>query len=376
MHKPNTEPPDADPRRADHDEKWGSVDDGALRALDQTASDLDQSASDRDQTSSDEDQTGSDRDQTYSDADQSASDEDQEASDRESAQGADEGARELGNRHRDHATTVRDKDARDRERGAVSREITAGERDETATTRAETADVRDASAHIRSQADGPPRLGGDSGADRTAQDRQLAADDRARAARDRDSAALDRTRAANDRGRAAEERAISVRERTLAAHDRAQAALDRETSETDELTNVRRRGPGMRQLQREIERAHRSAEELMLTFVDVDGLKAVNDSDGHQAGDKLLVAVANALKESMRSYDLVIRYGGDEFVCALPNADAESVSKRFERVSATLADGPTKASISVGIAPLNDARTAEELIRRADADLLARRAAR
>ena len=194
-----------------------------------------------------------------------------------------------------------------------------------------------------------------------------------RAASDRARAADDRARAAADRARAAEERAQAARDRTLAASDRAQAALDREASETDELTHVRRRGAGMEQLQREIDRARRAPEELVVTFVDVDGLKLVNDTKGHLAGDALLVAVADSLRARLRSYDLIMRFGGDEFVCALPNADVRGVRQRFADVSNALAADPTRGSITVGFAELGDNDSAEDLIRRADADLLAHR---
>jgi diguanylate cyclase (GGDEF)-like protein len=350
-------------------EAWGGVDGWALNALDQTASDRDQASSDRDQTSSDEDQTTADRNQTSADFDQSASEEDQAASDGESVEGADQRSRDLGAAHREHATDVRDKQARDRERAAVSREITADDRDEVASTRDEITGVREASAYARSNAGQPP---GTVDRDQT----RSAARDRELAVEDRRNAAADRHRAASDRLRAAEERARAARDRAIAAQDRAQAALDREASETDDLTRVRRRGPGMKQLQREIDRAHRTAEELMLTFIDVDDLKTVNDSMGHQAGDALLVAVADALRQCTRSYDLIMRYGGDEFVCALPNADASGVRERFAQVSTVLATGPVRGSISVGYAPLGDAATAKDLVHRADTDLLARRAGR
>jgi PleD family two-component response regulator len=75
----------------------------------------------------------------------------------------------------------------------------------------------------------------------------------------------------------------------------------------------------------------------------------------------------------MRSYDLIMRYGGDEFGCALPNADANGVHQRFAGVAAVLTAGPTKGSITVGFAELADDDTAEDLIRRVDTDLLARR---
>jgi diguanylate cyclase (GGDEF)-like protein len=129
----------------------------------------------------------------------------------------------------------------------------------------------------------------------------------------------------------------------------------------------------MEQLQREVDRARRAPEELVVTFVDVDGLKQVNDIDGHLAGDSLLVAVADSLRECLRSYDLIMRFGGDEFVCALPNADVEKVRQRFAEVSNTLEAGPTKGSITVGFAELAKDDSAEDLIRRADADLLAHR---
>jgi diguanylate cyclase (GGDEF)-like protein len=195
-----------------------------------------------------------------------------------------------------------------------------------------------------------------------------------RAVQDRRQAAADRTRAANDRSSATEERTRSAYDRAAAAQDRAQAALSREASETDELTHVRRRDSGMKQLEREIDRAHRTSAELVVTLIDVDGLKTVNDTEGHLAGDSLLVTVADSLRKRLRSYDLVMRYRGDEFVCALPNADANCVRRRFaDMMSSALAADPAKGSITVGCAEFDDNDTAEELIRRADADLLAHR---
>jgi diguanylate cyclase (GGDEF)-like protein len=130
----------------------------------------------------------------------------------------------------------------------------------------------------------------------------------------------------------------------------------------------------MRQLQREVDRARRGPEGLIVTFIDVDGLKRVNDTHGHLAGDSLLIAVADSLRGCLRSYDLIMRFGGDEFVCALPNVDVLGVRRRFAQVSAALATGSQRASISVGFAELRDEDSAEDMIRRADADLLARRA--
>jgi diguanylate cyclase (GGDEF)-like protein len=180
--------------------------------------------------------------------------------------------------------------------------------------------------------------------------------------------------AATDRLKATEERALAAYDRVQAARDRAQAALDRAASEIDELTHVRRRGPGMEQLQREVDRARRSGETLVVAFVDVDGLKHVNDTRGHLAGDALLVAVADALRQCLRSYDLVMRFGGDEFVCALSNTTVADARARFTEVSDALAQSLVGGSVTVGFAALGDELTAEALLHSADRDLLARRA--
>ena len=177
-------------------------------------------------------------------------------------------------------------------------------------------------------------------------------------------------------GWAAAERAESMRHRLEAARDRAQAAADRAASEVDELTGVRRRGAGLAQLQREMARSRRGPEHLVVAFVDVDGLKRMNDTQGHLAGDRLLVAVADSLRANLRSYDLIMRFGGDEFVCVLPQADLSDVQRRFEEVSRHLASSVPPASVTVGFARLRDEDSAESIIHRADQDLLARRRAR
>ncbi len=189
-------------------------------------------------------------------------------------------------------------------------------------------------------------------------------------------AAADRARCAEDRAQAAADRSVATAERALAARDRARAALDRELAESDDLTGVRRRGPGLGQLAKEIDRARRASQSLVLAFIDVDGLKRVNDTRGHLAGDALLRSVADALRTRLRSYDLIIRVGGDEFICALPDSEVESVRHRFAEAGDALAASPTGGSISVGYAQLCAGDSAETLIARADANLLAERRAR
>jgi diguanylate cyclase (GGDEF)-like protein len=214
--------------------------------------------------------------------------------------------------------------------------------------------------------------------DRVAAGRDRQADERDRAAERRDRAADQlgsvkgrfsasaRDEAALDRRRAASDRAEAARDREGAAHDRARA-------DVDGLTGALRRERGLAELEREIDRARRSDGRLVLAFVDVDGLKTANDVDGHAAGDQLLRDVALALRTGLRSYDLVMRYGGDEFVCALPGSDMEAARPRFDEVARNLRERNPTASVSIGLAELESADTVDGLTARADAALYAGR---
>jgi len=144
----------------------------------------------------------------------------------------------------------------------------------------------------------------------------------------------------------------------------------------DDLTGTLTRGAGRQQLAAEIERAHRSLTAMALVFVDVDGLKAVNDTHGHAEGDRLLVAVTTALQQSMRQYDLVMRYGGDEFVCAMPGGADDTARAAIQRARQQLATTYPGASFSAGFAELLPDEQLDELICRADEDLYGSRARR
>jgi diguanylate cyclase (GGDEF)-like protein len=324
---------------------------------DHAMTDHDQTGADTDQTSSDGDQTASEQDQAASDVDQTASEEDQLASDRESSDGADQADRDRSTRDRSHATLQRALQVQARLRSASAREEQADVRDRVASERDRVAEERDADAQTQD-------------ALYSREQRARRAHDRERAARDRAHAARDRQRTASDRVGAAMERTTAMGERMLAAADKAKLVA----SETDELTGVRRRGSGVGQLQREIGRARRTPEELVVAFVDVDRLKRTNDMEGHAAGDLLLATVADCLRRVMRPHDLIMRYGGDEFVCVLPNADLDQIRQRLADASAELSKSPTHGSITAGFAELAKSDSAMDLINRADRDLLARRA--
>lgn len=121
----------------------------------------------------------------------------------------------------------------------------------------------------------------------------------------------------------------------------------------------------MLELKREIARAKREGESMALAFVDVDGLKRTNDSLGHAAGDQLLRETAYSIRAHLRSYDLIVRYGGDEFLCALVGVTREEAAERFALVNADLT-ATRQASVTVGLAEFEAEDAVEDLIARAD----------
>lgn len=183
-------------------------------------------------------------------------------------------------------------------------------------------------------------------------------------------------RAARARFQAAEDRYAAARDRYDAARDRYFSAGDRAAAHLDELTGALRRGAGRVLVQHEIDRARRHDGRLVAAYVDVDDLKLTNDRQGHAAGDQLLCDVVKTLRRGLRSYDAVIRDGGDEFVCTLSEADVPEVEGHFADMMAQLSAETPGASFSVGLALLRADDDVDSFIRRADEDLLRRRSAR
>jgi len=144
----------------------------------------------------------------------------------------------------------------------------------------------------------------------------------------------------------------------------------------DTLTGVLPRDAGQDQLQRAVDHAHRTAQPLMVVFLDVDDLKRTNDTQGHAAGDLLLKALGVALRRRLRSYDVVVRYGGDEFVCGLPHAGLAQATGRVDQVSAQLDAAVPGASVTAGFAALREDDSLEDVLRRADEDMYSNRGRR
>ncbi len=130
-----------------------------------------------------------------------------------------------------------------------------------------------------------------------------------------------------------------------------------------------------RRLREEIGRVERSGGQLSCVIVDLDDFKLVNDRYGHQAGDSILRQVAHALMGEFRAFDRVARYGGDEFVAILPNADLQSAvaaaERALERLDRVLVpDGSHGVSASMGVAEWQPTMTEQELLQACDAALL------
>jgi len=134
-------------------------------------------------------------------------------------------------------------------------------------------------------------------------------------------------------------------------------------------------------LEEEFERAERSHDKVSVAMLDLDRFKSVNDRFGHQAGDRVLVELAEILTESAREIDRLGRYGGEEFMALLPDTDIEDAAVFVERVRREVArrpfdigrGEPLRLTISAGVAtyPYPGIESPETLVRLADAALYA-----
>jgi diguanylate cyclase (GGDEF)-like protein len=157
-------------------------------------------------------------------------------------------------------------------------------------------------------------------------------------------------------------------------------AAVRQAALTDQLTGLLNRRGFLDALERELARGRRYDRPFVLAYVDVRGLKGVNDSEGHLAGDALLTEIARMLRESARADDLAGRLGGDEMGLLLVEQDAEGAEAVLERIRRQLpvrreALGlRSRWDLTVGTAVFpEDGRTASDLLAVADRRLYQQR---
>ena len=160
----------------------------------------------------------------------------------------------------------------------------------------------------------------------------------------------------------------------------------REQTVRDPLTGLHNRRYLEQTMKRDISRARRTRESIVVAVIDVDHFKAVNDTHGHAVGDRVLMRLADVLLGHVRSSDLVCRVGGEEFVVVMSGASVKAALKRAEiwrfAFAESVVDGrdgaPVRATISIGIAQFRDpAETFAACLKRADEALYeAKRAGR
>lgn len=153
--------------------------------------------------------------------------------------------------------------------------------------------------------------------------------------------------------------------------------LERELQQqatTDELTAVFNRRHFLQLARQELQRALRSRHPTAVALIDLDHFKDINDTHGHAIGDRALLHLTRIIKETIRTSDVLARFGGDEFVLLLPETDSTAARALFERVHEALAmqpldlgDRSVAITISVGIASSADASASiDALVARAD----------
>ncbi len=146
---------------------------------------------------------------------------------------------------------------------------------------------------------------------------------------------------------------------------------------TDPLTGIGNRRRMTEQINRELDRVRRLGHPLSLLMADIDHFKNVNDQYGHEAGDRVIIAVAKALAEGVRNIDMASRFGGEEFVLLMPETSIEVATSAAERLRQHIAElevlgdkgESIRFTISIGVATAlagNTMDTPSTLVSRAD----------
>lgn len=172
---------------------------------------------------------------------------------------------------------------------------------------------------------------------------------------------------------------IGKSQRFVTLARRIQDAFRKAISELDPLTGLHNRQIMMPELERERQRALRTDSPCTIAIADIDHFKLVNDTHGHAVGDEVLATTAGRFVSGLRPYDVVYRYGGEEFLICLPNTDRETAGRVLERLRGLIADEPMRISkgdalpvtVSFGLAQVEQDASLKDIMVRADQALYA-----
>jgi len=168
---------------------------------------------------------------------------------------------------------------------------------------------------------------------------------------------------------------VGIGKRILTLHEELVAAQEalRFQATRDALTGIYNRGAALKRLEEELDRARRENKPLSVLMMDIDHFKKINDTYGHLVGDTVLKEMVRRIQGVLRSYDVVGRFGGEEFVVILPNADGDIAGRVAERIRAAVSahpvtDGGVSVSVtlSAGVAASGTTLAVDALIQAAD----------
>jgi diguanylate cyclase (GGDEF)-like protein len=150
----------------------------------------------------------------------------------------------------------------------------------------------------------------------------------------------------------------------------------RHLADHDPLTGLLNRRGFAAAMQTQIAQSHRYRTAGALLVLDLDGFKAVNDTHGHDAGDKLLVRVADELRACLRVTDVLARLGGDEFAVILPRETLDEAAVVAAKITDRLRATGVRVTASVGVAPFSaEYETGDDVMRAADLAMYSAKAA-
>ncbi|MEA3374363.1 MAG: diguanylate cyclase [Campylobacterota bacterium] len=138
----------------------------------------------------------------------------------------------------------------------------------------------------------------------------------------------------------------------------------------DPLTHLYNRRKFTQLLQQEIDRANRYSHPLSTIMFDIDHFKEINDTHGHAVGDAVLTTLADYIKEHVRDQDIVVRWGGEEFIILLPHSDIEQAEVKAEMLRSSIEaytqEDIPHFTISLGVTKFHTNESAEDLLNRVD----------